>query len=82
MAFPKTAYFSYRRGSRDRQGITDEMIESVLQRPLYSESQQDGRLRKWGWIVSEQRFLRVIVLEDGITVHNALFDRSFKGTYR
>jgi len=27
----------------------------------------------------ESNFLRVILLEDGETVHNAFFDKSFKG---
>lgn len=50
----------------------------VLQFPLRVEIQGDGRIRKWGWIEGEKRFLRVILLEDGETVHNAFFDRSFK----
>jgi len=36
------------------------------------------RIRKWARIAETGRFLRVVVLEDGETVHNAFFDRSFK----
>ncbi len=35
--------------------------------------------QEWGWIPEEGKFLRVILLEDGETVHNAFYDRSFKG---
>ena len=35
--------------------------------------------RRWGKIEeAEGRYLRVVLLEDGETVHNAFFDRRFK----
>jgi hypothetical protein len=40
--------------------------------------QADGRIRKWSYIEGVDKYLRVRLLEDGETVHNALFDRSFK----
>jgi hypothetical protein len=43
------------------------------------EIQRDGRIRKWKWIRDENKFLRVILLPDGETVHKAFFDRRFKG---
>ena len=33
-----------------------------------------GRIRQWGWISKESELLRVILLEDGETVHNVFFD--------
>ena len=51
----------------------------TIRNPIYSEVQVDGRIRKWRMIPEEGKFLRVILLEDGETVHNAFFDRSFKG---
>ncbi len=46
------------------------------------EEQLDGRIRFWGEIArpGEQasRFLRVITLAEGETVHNAFFDRRFR----
>jgi len=45
----------------------------------HTEVQSDKRIRKWKKIKEEGRFLRVILLPDGETVHNAFFDRSFKG---
>lgn len=40
--------------------------------------QSDGRLRKWGYIAETGKYLRVVILADGETVHNAFFDRRFK----
>ncbi|MCK8603951.1 hypothetical protein [Desulfoferrobacter suflitae] len=47
----------------------------MIQSPRKTEIQSDGRIRKWGWIKEETKFLRVILLEDGETFHNAFFDR-------
>ena len=74
-----TQYFRYTRQRPDRAIIKDEWIEQVIRDPLRAEVQSDGRIRKWARIaVMENRALRVILLEDGETVHNAFFDRSFK----
>jgi hypothetical protein len=73
-----TQYFEYTRKRSDRAIIKDEWIVRVTQFPLRTDVQSDGRIRKWGWIDEEEKFLRVILLEDGETVHNAFFDRSFK----
>jgi len=40
--------------------------------------QSDGRIKKWGLIEEMNKYLRVILLEDGETVHNAFFDRTYK----
>lgn len=43
------------------------------------ETQSDGRIRRWARIsAANNKYLRVVLLEDGETVHNAFFDRSFK----
>jgi hypothetical protein len=44
--------------------------------------QADGRIKKWSYIEEVDRYLRVILLEDGETVHNAFFDRRFKDEER
>lgn len=74
----KTEYFKHMRRRPDRVTIQDEWIMRVIQFPQKTQIQSDGRIRKWGWIKEEDKFLRVILLEDGETVHNAFFDRSFK----
>jgi hypothetical protein len=40
--------------------------------------QGDGRIRRWVYIPEEQRHLRVVLLPDRETVHNAFFDRRFR----
>jgi hypothetical protein len=62
----------------DRSKIIDEWIEVTINNPVRTEIQSDGRIRKWAKIESEGKYLRVITLEDGKTVHNAFFDRNFK----
>jgi hypothetical protein len=62
----------------DRAGIKTEWIRLVMERPERSEIQADGRIRKWARIKEVDMYLRVILLEDGETVHNAFFGRSFK----
>ena len=74
-----TQYFQYTRLRPDRAPIKDEWIEQVIKNSLREERQSDGRIRKWARIAEmENRALRVILLEDGETVHNAFFDRNFK----
>ena len=74
-----TQYFQFRRTLPDRVAITDAWIQSVLESPLKSLRQEDGRLRLWGRVnEAGGQILRVILLEDGETVHNAFFDRDFK----
>ena len=63
----------------DRIGIKDEWIEKVVQYPVEEVVQLDGRIRRWAWIPEVQKHLRVILLEDGKTVHNAFFDRRYRG---
>ena len=41
--------------------------------------QDDGRIRRWVRIPEmDNRYLRVVFLSDGETVHNAFFDRVYK----
>jgi hypothetical protein len=40
--------------------------------------QDDGRIRYWIYIEEYKKYLRVVFLEDGETIHNAFFDRNFK----
>jgi hypothetical protein len=74
-----TQYFLYIIQRPDRAKIKMEWIEETNKNPDYTEVQLDGRVRKWKKIREEGKFLRVILLPDGETIHNAFFDRSFKG---
>jgi len=73
-----TRYFDQVRKRRGRATIRDEWIAFVMEHPEKAEIQSDGRVRKWARIGEVGKVLRVVVLEDGETVHNAFFDRSFK----
>lgn len=71
-------YFTYTRKRPDRAQIKEEWIIKTIQKPTRVEVQNDGRIRKWAWIPEIEKYLRVILLEDGETVHNAFFDRRFR----
>lgn len=73
-----TEYFRLVRNRPDRKVILDEWIERVIAEPVAQLIQKDGRIRRWGLVPEmENRALRVILLPDGETVHNAFFDRSY-----
>ncbi|HNS40128.1 MAG: hypothetical protein LC131_06125 [Anaerolineae bacterium] len=81
--FARTAYFDFMRMRPDRAFIKDEWIEQTIENPIYEEIQDDGRIRRWAAIEElEGRFLRVVLLPDGQTVHNAFLDRRFRGKPR
>jgi len=73
-----TQYFIHTRKRPDRSYIKYEWIQKVICDPVHTEVQTDGRIRKWAKIEEEGKYLRVILLEDGETVHNAFFDRQFE----
>lgn len=74
-----TGYFSALRSRPDRAVIRDEWIEQAIVAPLREHIQADGRIRRWIQVPEmDNRYLRVILLEDGETVHNAFFDRRFQ----
>ena len=73
-----TEYFDTIRRRADRRVIKDEWIERAISAPTREEKQSDGRIRRWVPIEEmNNRVLRVILLPDGQTVHNAFFDRRF-----
>ena len=62
----------------DRESIQLEWIQRVIEKPSKEVIQADGRIRRWASIVeADGKFLRVILLPDGETIHNAFFDRRF-----
>ena len=67
---------------RKRPYIDVAMCAAVVARPLRREVQEDGRVRCWGSVSLpgeiKVRILRVVLLADGETVHNAFLDRSFR----
>ena len=73
-----TQYFLHTRQRPDRAKIKEKWIQQAIDSPCHTEVQSDGRIRKWTKVKEEDKFLRIVLLEDGETVHNAFFDRSFK----
>jgi hypothetical protein len=73
-----TRYFDEIRKRPDRAVIVDEWINRAISAPIREVVQDDGRLRRWALIPEmDNRYLRVILLPDRETVHNAFFDRRF-----
>ncbi|CAN5911260.1 hypothetical protein BH11GEM1_BH11GEM1_24440 [soil metagenome] len=73
-----TQYFLAMRSRPDRMGILEEWILRAVDSPVREVIQADGRIRRWAQIPEKDgRFLRVVLLADGETIHNAFFDRGF-----
>ena len=74
-----TRYFETVRLRPDRADIRDEWISSTAEHPEHQRVQSDGRIRRWAKVgEAGGRWLRVVLLADGETVHNAFFDRGFE----
>lgn len=74
-----TKYFHATRVRPDRAIIKDEWIQQVVRFPEKEYIQADGRIRRWARIEEmEDRYLRVVLLSDGETLHNAFFDRDYR----
>lgn len=72
-----TLYFQSIHRRLDRAWIRLESIQRTLEMPEKETLQVDGRIRRWRRIPeAEGRVLRVVLLSDGETVHNAFFDRN------
>ena len=51
----------------------------MIENAVHSEPQETNRWRFWAAIPElDGRYLRVVTLEDKITIHNAFPDRGFK----
>ena len=77
----KTTRYFDEQVRRKRPYIEPAWCVQVLTAPLHWEMQADGRIRFWGEVAVPRstvpRYLRVVTLEDGETIHNAFFDRRF-----
>ena len=74
-----TRYYHEMRKRPDRAFIRQEWVQQAVDHPIRQVVQQDGRIRRWAAIAAMGgQYLRVVLLPDGETVHNAFFDRSFK----
>ena len=73
-----TRYFEAIRNRPDRAIIREAWIEQAIRAPIREKVQADGRIQRWVQVPEMgNRFLRVVLLPDGETVHNAFFDRRY-----
>jgi hypothetical protein len=64
---------------RKRPYLTIELCRRVIKSPYKKKVQTDGRIRHWGAVQEfGDKYLRVVTLENGTTIHNAFLDRGFK----
>ena len=74
-----TRYFDSLRYRHDRAIIKKEWILKAVKYPYEEAIQDDGRIRRWVRVDEmDGKYLRVVLLPDGETVHNAFFDRGYK----
>ena len=58
--------------------LKKEWCEAIVANPEKREAQPDGRIRFWGFVSERNSYIRVVTLDDGVTIHNAFPDRRFK----
>ncbi len=64
---------------KKRPYLKKEWCIEVLENPIKSELQEHNRYRFWGRIPElDNLILRVVTLDDKVTIHNAFPDRRFK----
>lgn len=63
---------------RKRAYLRPEWCCAVIANPARREKQADGRVRYGAYVAELGRYLRVVTLEDGVTIHNAFPDRGFR----
>ena len=52
-------------------------VKQALLEPVEAQVQPDGRIRHWIYVPEEKKYLRIVTLADGETVHNGMFDSAF-----
>jgi hypothetical protein len=78
LSVKQTRYFAFVRKRPDRGMILDAWIMRAVLDPVRESVQTDGRIRRWCRVPEQgDRYLRVVLLPDGETIHNAFFDRRF-----
>jgi hypothetical protein len=75
--FWRTRYFAFDVLAR-RDYLDPIEIARIVQRRERRRIQADGRIRLWGYAASLGGYLRVVLLSDGETVHNAFHDEDYR----
>ena len=74
----KTTLYFKEQVLRKRPYLKLAWINKALKNPEHKEVQRDGRIRYFIYVSELGKYLRVITLSDGKTVHNAFPDSKFK----
>ena len=74
----KTTRYFEEQVLRKRPYLRRDWCQEALIHPIKKERQLDGRFRFWIYVDELGKYLRVVTLEDGETVHNAFPDRGFQ----
>lgn len=74
----KTTRYFEEQVLRKRTYLKRKWCEEALKNYVCKEKQENGRFRYWTYIGELRKYLRVVTLDDGETVHNAFPDRNFK----
>ncbi len=68
----------YINGRMAARGITLKQATAVVQNPVRSQLQEDGRTRYWGYVSELAHYLRVVVEPDGETIVTVFIDSGFQ----
>ena len=58
--------------------LDDQLLSVIIVNPIKKEIQDDNKIKLCGYSSKHNKYVRIILLEDGITIHTAFFDRNFK----
>jgi hypothetical protein len=62
--------------------VTREIAETIATSHEHEETQDDDRIRRWGYSEEIEKYVRVILLPDGDTILNAVPDRDYERKYK
>jgi len=57
----------------------EDSISEWINHPSKIETQEDGRKKLFARDDQTGKWVRIVLLEDGKTIHNIFYDRSYKG---
>jgi hypothetical protein len=75
--FWRTRYFAFDILAR-RDYLDPIESQRIVRRLERRQVQANGRIRLWGYAASLGGYLRVVLLSDGQTVHNAFYDEDYR----
>ena len=74
----KTTRYFEEQVLRKRPYLKRKWCVEALKKPIRKQVQSDGRVRYWIFVRELKKYIRVVTLGDGKTIHNAFLDRDFQ----